>query len=187
MNLNDYQKELRQSYVGGGPGAIVSAVVWFTAAAVSTFSSVSAGFAVLFFGGMLIFPLSKLLVGLIFGRSPESKDNPGGLIVVETVFPMIGCLFAAWLILPHKPEFVFPIASIAVGAHYYGFRTAYGDWTYWVLATALCLIGTLAIIIRMPSPAQVPYLIATTELFFGAWFILVDQKAKKGEIQGDTH
>jgi hypothetical protein len=55
--------------------------------------SVSNGFFLLFFAGMFVFPLSKFALKLFFQRTPESKSNPGGLIVIETVFPMIGaCL-----------------------------------------------------------------------------------------------
>ncbi len=140
-------------------------------------SSIANGFAVLFFAGMLIFPVSKVVLKMFFSRTPESKGNPGGLIVIETVFPMIGCLFAAWLLLPYRPELVFPIASIAVGAHYFGFRTAYGDWTYWFFGALLCLIGTFAIIFNFPSRDIVPFIIASVEIIFGMWFVIVDKKS----------
>ena len=106
---------------------LVSGLVWLAAGVTSQLSSIARGFAVLFFAGMLIFPISKLVLKIFFSRTPESNSNSGGLIVMETVFPMIGCLFVAWLILPYRPKYVFPIASIAVGAHYFGFRTAYGS------------------------------------------------------------
>ena len=174
MNAEKYQKELREAYVRGGPGAIVSGLVWLTAGLLMTFYGVATGFAVLFFGGMLIFPLSKLVLGIFYRRASESKGNPGGLIVIETVFPMIGGLFAAWLLLPHRPEYVFPIAAIAVGAHYFGFRTAYGDWTYWVLGAVICLLGALSIISGIPPSTTLPYIVAVVEILFGIWFVGVD-------------
>lgn len=176
MKLEDYQAELRHSYVRGGPGAIVSGFVWLAAGLTATYSNLSNGFLLLFFAGMFIFPISKVVLKLFFRRPGESKSNPGGVIVIETVFPMIGGLFAAWLLMPHRPEFVFPIAAIAVGAHYFGFRTAYGDWTYWVFAAILCLIGSLSIVLGTPSSNWVPYMVAAVEFIFGSWFIYADGK-----------
>jgi len=100
MNLESYQEELRHAYVRGGPGAITSGGVWLAAALTAMYSSITDGFILLFFAGIFIFPVSKLALKLFFQRAPESKSNPGGLIVLETVFPMIGGLFAAWLLLP---------------------------------------------------------------------------------------
>lgn len=177
LELNQYQKELRQSYVRGGPGAIVSGIVWLAAGLTAQNSGIANGFGVLFFAGMLIFPISKIVLKLFFRRPSESSKNPGGLIVIETVFPMIGCLFAAWLILPHRPEFVFSIASIAVGAHYFGFRTAYGDWTYWIFGALLCAIGVLSILLGFPPADLVPFIVASTEIIFGIWFIVIDRLA----------
>lgn len=169
MDLATAQSDLRKAYVHGGPGTVISGLVWLAAGITAANFGVSTGFTVLFFGGMLIFPSATLAVRILFRRAPAKKENPGGLTVVETVFPMIGGLFAAWLFLPHRPDFVFPIASIAVGAHYFGFRTAYGDSTYWVLAGVMCLVGVAAIIAKIPSPTSVPYLIAAIEFLFGLW------------------
>ena len=110
----DYQIELREAYVRGGPGAIVSGLIWLAAGLTAIYAGVANGFYVLFFAGMFIFPISKVVLSIFFKRKSESKGNPGGLVVIETVFPMIGGLFAAWLLLPYRPEFVFPMAAIAV-------------------------------------------------------------------------
>lgn len=181
MNIDQFQSELRHAYVRGGPGAIVSGMVWLAAAITATYSSVANGFYLLFFAGMFIFPASKLALKLFFQRSSESKANPGGLIVLETVFPMIGGLIAAWLLLPHRPDFVFPVSAIAVGAHYFGFRTAYGDWTYWIFAAALCFVGSFAIMVGVPSSPMVPYMVAATEIVFGIGFILADRRQPYGQ------
>lgn len=181
MEIENYQRELRHAYVRGGPGAIISGVVWLIAALVASSSSISTGFTVLFFGGMLIFPISKLAVKLLFRRDSESKSNPGGLVVIETVFPMIGGLFAAWLLLPHRPEFVFSIAAIAVGAHYFGFRTAYGDWTYWVFGALLCAVGVASVVAGLPPSTTVPFLVAGIEIAFGIGLIWLDRTADGNE------
>lgn len=102
-----------------------------------------------------------------------SPSNPGGTTVIETVFPMIGGLFAAWLLLPYRPDFAFPMAAIAVGTHYFGFRTAYGDWTNWIVGGVMCVVGVAAIFIRLPAPNIVPYIIAGIEIAFGIGFAII--------------
>ena len=186
MDLKEHQDELRRAYVRGGPGAVVSGLVWLVAAIASIYSSVSFGFGVLFFGGMLIFPISKMVLALFFQRDSESKDNPGGLIVIETVFPMIGCLFAAWLLLPHRPELVIAVSAIAVGAHYFGFRTAYGDWSYWVLGSVLCAVGFFSILLQIPSAKMLPFVVSAIEILFGCWLTVwgwKDVSSDAGELQ----
>ena len=170
METTTAQQELRTAYVRGGPGAVVSGIVWLAAGSTAVGSGVAAGFTVLFFGGILIFPISALLVRTVFRRPPPPRENPGGLTVIETVFPMIGCLLAAWLLIGYRPDVVFPLAAIAVGAHYFGFRTAYGDWTYWVLGGVMCLVGVGAIFAKWPPASAVPCVIAAVEVGFGAWF-----------------
>lgn len=163
------QQELRSSYLNGGPGAVVSGIVWLAAAATADRSGVGTGFVVLFFGGFAIFPVATLLVRAVFRRPPPSPQNPGGRIVIETVFPMIGGLLAAWMILPHQPAAVFPLAAIAVGAHYFGFRTAYGAAVYWALAGLMCLVGLGSIFSGLPRPEMVPWIIGIIEVLFGVW------------------
>lgn len=169
MDLAVAQSELRHSYVNGGPGTIVSGLVWLLAGITASTYGISTGFVVLFFGGMLIFPTSLLIVRACFRRPHESKNSPCTQAVIETIVPMLGGLLAAWLLIPYRPECVFPIAAIAVGAHYFGFRTAYGDITFWVLAVIMCAVGSVAIFTHMLTPNTVPFLIAAVEVLFGIY------------------
>jgi len=169
MDIIAAQAELRASYLNGGPGAVVSGIVWLAAAVSATTWGTPTGFVVLFFGGMTIFPLGRLVVRTLFRRDPPSRGNPGGRTVIETVIPMIGGFLAAWILLPFRPDLVFPLAAIAVGAHYFGFRTAYGDAAYWGLATVVCGVGLGAIFVQVPSGVTVPYVIAAIEAIFGLW------------------
>ncbi len=171
MEIEVAQAEIRRSYLRGGPGAIVSGFVWLASGVTAVVSNVRVGFAVLFFGGMLIFPIATFIVRTLLRRKPVSRNNPGGLTVIETTIPMIAGFLTAWLLLPYRPDFAFPVSAIAVGAHYFGFRTAYGDWTNWVLAGAMCSVGVSAIFSGLPSANAVPFVIAAVEICFGVWFI----------------
>jgi hypothetical protein len=106
--------------------------------------------------------------------------------VIETIFPMLGGFLAAWLLMPHRPDLVFPLASIAVGAHYFGFRTAYGDATYWVLGSALCLVGVAAIFIEIPQGTAVPYIVAAIELAFGVWLTWIGRSRNRARILSNS-
>jgi hypothetical protein len=170
LDISTAQAEMRRAYLRGGPGAIVSGVVWLAAGFAASASSVPIGFAVLFFGGMLIFPAATFILQVILRRDPVSKNNPGAWTVIETIFPMIGGLLAAWLLMPYRSECVFPMAAIAVGTHYFGFRTAYGDWTNWVLGGIICIVGTASMFSGSPDANLVPYMIAAIEIVFGCWF-----------------
>ena len=145
MTIAEAQADLRRAYVGGGPGAVVSGLLWFAAAWVEANHGLRTAFIALFLGGMLIYPLGLAASRLLFRRASEAKDNPMGPVALESTIAMIGCLLAAWLILPFKPEFVFPIAAVAVGTHYFVFKTAYGDRTYWLLAALITAIGVAEI------------------------------------------
>lgn len=170
MDIAAAQLEVRRAYLRGGPGAIVSGIVWLVAGIVAILHGVPVGFAVLFFGGMLIFPVATFIVRRVFRREAVSKANPNGLTVVETIFPMIGGFLAAWLLIPFRPDFVFPMSAIAVGTHYFGFRTAYGDWTNWILGGTMCAVGVASIFHGTPAPNIVAFVTAAIETAFGIWF-----------------
>lgn len=169
MHIAEAQADLRRAYVGGGPGAIVSSLVWFGAFYVYTVHGTASAFTFLFFAGFLIFPVATLICRFGFGRAKEAADNPLGLVALESTIAMIGCLLAAWLLLPVKPEFVFPVAAIAIGTHYFAFKTAYGDRTYWVLAAVITFVGASVIFRLIPIPGGTIGAVAIIELVFGVF------------------
>ncbi len=167
MDIAEAQADLRRAYVGGGPGAVVSGLVWFAAAWVEASYGVRSAFITLFFGGMLIYPLGLAAAHLLFRRAREAKDNPMGPIALESTIAMIGCLLAAWLMLPLNLEFVFPIAAIAVGTHYFVFKTAYGDRTYWLLAAIVTALGLAEIFDVTTLAGGLILAVGVIELVFG--------------------
>jgi hypothetical protein len=167
MIVRDAQQELGRAFVGGGPGVIISGLMWLAAALVQQSNGTPAAFAVLFFSGMLIFPLALLVCGTLFRRERASPDNPLGRVALESTIAMIGGLFAARLFLPVQPDYVFPVAAIAVGTHYAAFRTVYGDPLFWLLAALITGIGFLDIydLLRVPNLSVLA--VGPIELVFG--------------------
>ena len=152
METGEAQRDLRRAFVGGGPGVFVSALAWFAAALVEHRQGVGPAFAVLFFAGMLIFPLGTLACRFAFRRQKESSQNPLGALALESTIAMIGGLFAAWLFLPFQPGYVFPLAALAVGTHYAVFKTVYGDRLFWLLGALITAVGLLSIYAVLPIP-----------------------------------
>ena len=119
MTLAEFQADLRRAYLGGGIGAVVSGLVWAAAAVVHSLHGLSAGYTTLFFGGFVIFPLSTLLEKVFFKRGPLRPGNPGGGLVMETLPAMLSVLVICFWLIDIRPDWVFPLAAIAVGTHYF--------------------------------------------------------------------
>lgn len=178
MIVSDAQRDLRRAYVGGGPGVFVSGLVWIAAALVEAGKGVGPAFAMLFFGGMAIFPVSAMASRLLFRREKEASVNPLGAIALESTIAMIGGLFAAWLFLRFQPDYVFPLAAIAVGTHYAVFRTIYGDLLFWVLGGLITAVGLVAIFDVVPIPGGPILAVGVIELLFA---VLLTMRARRAE------
>ena len=167
MQLSEAQADLRRAYVGGGPGTVISGLVWIAAAVAQARQGVGTGFAVLFFGGMLIFPLSLVVNRALLGRARESPENPFGRLVLESTVAMIAGLFAAWLFLRHDAALVMPLAALAVGAHYFAFRTAYGLAVYWGLGAVIVAMSVGALYGLAPLAGFLVVTVGVVEIAFG--------------------
>ena len=167
MQVNEAQADVRRAYVDGGPGTVISGLVWIAAALAQARAGVGTGFAVLFFGGMLIFPLSLLVNRTLLGRAAESPENPFGRLVLESTVAMIAGLFAAWLFLRHDPALVMPLAALAVGAHYFAFRTAYGLSVFWGLGAVIVAMSVGAVYGVLPLAGSLVAGVGVVEIVFG--------------------
>lgn len=166
MDIAEAQHDLRRAYVGGGPGVFVSSLVWFSSGFVERVRGPVTGFTVLFFGGMLIFPLATLISRFVFQRGKAAADNSLGATALESTVAMIGGLIAAWLFLRFRPDFVFPLSAIAVGTHYAVFRSVYGDRLFLFLAAAITCVGLLGIFAAAVIGRTVIFDVALIELVF---------------------
>jgi len=120
---------------------------------------------------MFIFPFAALVCRFAFGRGTPDGANPMGRIALESTIAMIGGLVVAWLLLPVRPDWVFPIAAIAVGTHFFTFRSAYGDITFWLLGALLTALGALELFGVTRLNSSLLYVFAAIEVAFGLWLI----------------
>lgn len=118
----------------------------------------------------------------MFGTKKEAADNPLGATALESTIAMIGGLFAAWLSLPFQPDYVFPLAAIAVGTHYAVFKTVYGDVLFWILGGLITTVGLLSIFKVFPSPGGPILAVGAIEMVFAV--LLTTRASRIGRPAG---
>ncbi len=141
MDMRDAQKQMRFAFVSGAPGALVSGLVWIIAGLIAKFHSFQFSILALFFGGMLIHPLSILISSQVNKSKTDTKDNPFVKLALEgTIFLFVG-LFIAFTLSRSRPELFYPIMLLIIGARHLTFQTIYGLKTYWILGGVLLALG----------------------------------------------
>lgn len=147
MQIQQAQADVRRIYKGGAFGTVVSAMVWGVASAAFEWATPVAAMAVLFAGGMLIFPLASLALKITGGPSALPKGHPSIGLAMQSAFTVPIGLLLALALGTVDPRLFLPAAAIIVGAHYLTFIALYGMREYAVLAGALVLIGTSALFV----------------------------------------
>ncbi|CAO1654104.1 ABC transporter permease [Salinibacterium sp. NYA9b] len=145
MTITQAQADVRRIYRGGYSGPLVSAILWGVANAVYFLVSPGAAMVTLFFGGMLIFPLSAVVLKLMSGESALPKGHPSIGLAMQSAFTIPLGLLVAIALGAYAPELFFPASLIIVGAHYLTFISLYGMKSFAALAGALVLVGTIAL------------------------------------------
>jgi hypothetical protein len=141
MNLNECQREMRSAFLGGFAGQLVSGIIWLAASGISLWVTPRYGMTALFFGSMLIFPLTQLAVRLMGRPGRVSADNGLWQLGSQTAFtvPLNFLLVGAATL--YRETWFFPAAMIVVGSHYLPFITLYGMKMFGLLAGLLVLGG----------------------------------------------
>ncbi len=98
------QNDVRRVYVGGSFGQLVSAVVWLAASAAATWGSTGGGMAVLWFGGMLIFPLTTLVLRLTGRPASLERGHPFAALASQVAFTVPLGLLVALVLGSARPE-----------------------------------------------------------------------------------
>ncbi|MCI2266252.1 DUF7010 family protein [Sediminivirga luteola] len=143
MEIQQAQADVRRVYYGGSVGPWVSSVLWCAAAAAGTWGSDQAAMVTLFFGGMLIMPVSLLIMRLGPGENALPKGHPMNALATQTAMTVpIGLLVALALGIS-APHLFFPAALAIVGAHYLPFVFLYGQKLFAVLGILMVLAGVV--------------------------------------------
>lgn len=158
MSIAEAQGNVRRLYAGGFYGQLVSGAVWLVAAAVATWVSPPAAVATLFFGGVLIFPVTTLVIRLSGRPASLPAGHPMAELAMQIAFTVpIGLVVVVAMLAGHV-ELFFPASMVIVGAHYLPFVFLYGMRLFAVLSGAMVVIGVL-LLFWLPVPFA-----------FGGWF-----------------
>lgn len=115
MTIEEAQGDMRQSYLNGGPGMMVSGVVWLAAGIVALVNTELISVLVFFLGGMLIHPLGILLSKALKRSGQHQKDNPLSNLALESTLLLFIGLFIAYVVLQIRPHWFFPIMLLMIG------------------------------------------------------------------------
>ena len=145
MNFEEAQKDMRNAYLGGGSGVLISSLVWLTAGMLAIYTSKQTSLIVFFVGGMLIHPVG-IVIDKFFKRSGKhSKENPLGKLAIEsTVILFIG-LYLVYCLFQTQPNWLYPIMLMIIGVRYLIFQSIYGMKIYWILGLILIVAGFIGL------------------------------------------
>lgn len=142
-NVSKDQKEMRQAFLGGWAGQLISGLIWLISAGFSVFINAEYGMLFLFFASMAIFPLTQLTLRLVGRTGKVSKDNGLWALGTQIAFTVpINFLLVGGIII-FKPIWFFPAAMIVIGTHYLPFMTLYGMKIFGILSAILIFLGTV--------------------------------------------
>jgi hypothetical protein len=148
--ISEAQAEVRNAYLGGFVGQLVSALIWFVSASVATFVDPKAGFWTLAIGGAAIFPLTLALLRILGNGVVLDSRNPLNQLGMQIAFTVLLVLPLAGVAALHNPGWFYPACMIIVGAHYLPFVFLYGMKTFAALAATLVGAG-FAIGVVLPN------------------------------------
>ena len=175
MIIADAQKDMRDAYLGGGPGILISSIVWLTAGIVAVYNSDLSSLIVFFVGGMFIYPVSTLISKLLKRTGKHLKENPLGKLAIESTAILFIGLFISYSIFQSFPNWFYPIMLMIIGMRYLLFQSIYGLKIYWGIGLILITSGYMCL-----STNQALHIGAIAggviELIFSIIIIISDRK-----------
>jgi hypothetical protein len=150
VNISDAQRDVRNVFLSGFPGQLVSSLVWLVSAVLATWQSPKLAIIALLVGGFFIFPLTQLLLRLMGRPASLPKGHPMNALGMQIAFtlPLNLPLVAAATL--YRLNWFYPALMIALGTHYLPFIFSYGMPQFGVLAALLIGAG-LIIGLYIPS------------------------------------
>jgi hypothetical protein len=161
MEIAQAQRDVRETFLGGFAGQLVSAALWCVSAAACTWHSLRLGGLILVLGGLFIFPLTQVLLRTMGHRSSLPKDHPMNALGMQVAFTLPLSLPVVIGIAAVRPNWFYPAFMIVLGAHYLPFIFMYGMWQFGALCALLVSSG-IAIGMYLPQPIS-----------FGAWLTAI--------------
>lgn len=171
MRIDEAQREMRQAYLSGSVGQLVSGGIWLLSSALATWVSPTIGIVALIVGGMFIFPLTVLLLTLLRGPLVVSRDNPLNALAVQVAFTVPLAIPLVLAAAHARTGWFYPGFMIVVGAHYLPFITLYGMRQFAVLAAVLVAGGWLLPVLAPEAFALGGWTGGGVLVVAGAWLL----------------
>ena len=143
MEIREAQKEMRQRFVGGSYGQLVSGLLWLVSASLATWISPRTAIASLVVGGVFIFPLTELLVRLGGVKRWISAENSLRELGMQVAFVLPASMPLLVPVSLYRLNWFYPAMMILLGAHYLPFVFLYGMRMFGILAGLLVGGGIL--------------------------------------------
>jgi hypothetical protein len=181
MNITEAQREVRTVFLGGFAGQLVSGIVWLVSAALSQWLNPRYGMIFLFFGGMIIFPATQLVLRVMGRTTKLSPGNSLNQLATQIAFTVpIGFLLVGAATLA-KLDWFYPAAMVVVGAHYLPFCFLYGMWQFALLA-GLMIGGGALLALYLPLGFTAGGWITSLLLFLAAIIGPIIVRSESGKL-----
>ncbi len=187
MLVANAQREIRQGYLGGFVGQLVSAILWLGSAGLATWDSQAAGIRFLVVGGFFIYPLTRAGLALIKTGAKIPRENPLNGLAMQVAFTLPLVLPVVGAAALYRIEWFYPAFMIVLGAHYLPFVFLYGMRMFAVLAAGLVMLGlTLALYIEAPfaTGGWITGVLLLVFAFLGRWTAVREQRLGIAEASG---
>lgn len=183
MLIADAQREIRQAYLGGFMGQLVSGVLWIATAAIATWGAPRTAIILVVLGGMLIFPLTRLGLRVIGHRVEPTPGNPLNGLAMQVAFTLPLALPVVGAAALYRLEWFFPAFMIVLGAHYLPFVFLYGMRMFAVLCALLVSAGwvlALYLPLGFSAGAWITGVLLLVFALAGRWVAAAEAQASAG-------
>ena len=168
MQVQDAQREVRTVFVGGFFGQMVCSALWLVSAALGTWVSPRAAITQLVLGGVLIFPITQLLLRLTGRRASLTSENPLGNLAMQIAFALPFSMLLLVPVTAFRLNWFYPALMILVGAHYLPFTFLYGMRMF-IPLSAILIGGGVVIALYFAGSFSLGGWTGGLTLFIFAW------------------
>jgi hypothetical protein len=176
-NMKQAQLEMRNNYIWGATGIVVSGFMWLLSGLVAYNYSPKQAVWTLLIGGVLIHPISTIVNKILGVSGTHSKNNALGNLAMEGTFFMLMCIPLAYGLSLLRTEWFFQGMLMIIGGRYLTFNTLYGNRLFWIIGATLGIAGYLLYSLNAQS-----YVSALTgsiiEISYGAYMYIYSRRTQ---------
>ena len=86
MDIQDAQREVRSTAIGGFWGQLLYSILWLTSAALGTWVTPKSSILTIVIGGFFVFPLMQMILRLSGRPTRVSRENPFHWLCMQIAF-----------------------------------------------------------------------------------------------------